>query len=83
MRRIAAVKVWWKVTEGHGVDESELTTMETLWPANLNSTLGWASLRDGSVCHDFSNAVLSTALLSSATNLCIEISSLITVLLGL
>ena len=54
-----------------------LKLAQRMRPAKANSTLGCVSLRDGSLCHDLSNSALSIVLLSSATNLCIENSSLI------
>ena len=70
-RRIAALKVSWKLAVDHCPAKSECTTAEMVLPTKTNSTLGsW--LRVGSVCQDLSNSALSTGLLSSAMNLCIE-----------
>src|SRR5437016_8339736 len=78
-RRIAALKVRWKLEEGHWSDESEWMTTDTRWPANTNSTFGCVPVRDGSLRQDLSNSVLSIGVLSSATNLCIESTSRTTV----
>ena len=73
-RRIAALKVLWKLADDHCPQNSECTTAETVCPTKTNSTLVWP-LRVGSLCQDLSNSVLSTGVLSSAMNLCIRKTS--------
>src|SRR5579884_4087728 len=71
IRRIAALKLSWKLADALCPAKSECTTTETVLPTKTDSTLGsW--LRVGSLCQDLSNSALSTGLLSSAMNLCIE-----------
>jgi hypothetical protein len=75
-RRIAALKLSWKLSDGHCPVTSECTMAETVCPAKTNSTLG-SSTRVGSLCQDLSNSALSTGLLSLAMNLCITKTSLV------
>jgi hypothetical protein len=76
IRRIAALKLSWKLADDHCPAKSECTTAETVFPTKTNSTLGsW--LRDGSLYQDLSNSALSTGLLSSAMNLCMKKTSLL------
>ena len=71
---MAALKVRWKLAEGHCPANCECTTAETVCPAKTKSTFGSVG-KAGSLRQECSNSVLSTGLLSCAMNLCVKATS--------
>lgn len=64
------LKVRWKLTESQGAEASVSTMADTLRPAKVKLTFGWAALRDLPARQAPSKSASAIALLSSATNRC-------------